>query len=145
MNFNGNICISIEISLKFVPTGPINNTPSLVQIMAWRQLGDKPLSEPMMYCLLTHICVTRPQWVKPCTCFSGKLKVERKYVHRYVQGFVFLWPSVDSRRLFNEFSWIVHPALTQVHIHDHEWGFRYAWSWYPVFYGLILNKWDANV
>ena len=33
--------------------------------MAWRQPGDKPLSEPMMLSLLTHICITRPQWVKP--------------------------------------------------------------------------------
>ena len=33
--------------------------------MAWRQPGDKPLSEPMMIRLLTHICVTRPQWVNP--------------------------------------------------------------------------------
>ena len=31
--------------------------------MTWRRPGDKPLSEPMMVCLLTHICVTRPQWV----------------------------------------------------------------------------------
>ena len=31
--------------------------------MAWRRTGDKPLSEPMMVSLLTHICVTRPQWV----------------------------------------------------------------------------------
>ena len=31
--------------------------------MAWRRPGDKPLSEPMMLSLLTHICVTRPQWV----------------------------------------------------------------------------------
>ena len=31
--------------------------------MAWRRPGDKPLSEPMMIILLTHICVTRPQWV----------------------------------------------------------------------------------
>ena len=60
---NENICIAIEISLKFVPPGPINNTPWLVQIMAWRRPGDKPLSEPMMDYLLTHICVTRPQWV----------------------------------------------------------------------------------
>ena len=37
--------------------------PSLVQIMAWRRPGDKPLSEPMMVSLLTHICVTGPQWV----------------------------------------------------------------------------------
>ena len=31
--------------------------------MAWRRPGDKPLSEPMMVRLPTHICVTRPQWV----------------------------------------------------------------------------------
>ena len=31
--------------------------------MAWRRLGDKPLFEPMMVSLLTHICVTRPKWV----------------------------------------------------------------------------------
>ena len=60
------ILISIKISLKFVLIGPINNIPALVQIMAWRRPGDKPLSEPMMVSLLTHICVTRPQWVKAC-------------------------------------------------------------------------------
>ena len=60
---NENVRISIEISLKFVPKGPINNIPALVQIMAWRRSDDKPLSEPMMVNLLTHICVTRPQWV----------------------------------------------------------------------------------
>ena len=32
--------------------------------MAWRRPGDKPLSEPMVISLLTHICVTLPQWVK---------------------------------------------------------------------------------
>ena len=56
--------ISIQISLKFVPKGPINIIAALGQIMAWRRVGDKPLSEPMMVRLLTHICVTRPQWVK---------------------------------------------------------------------------------
>ena len=52
-----------RISLKFVPKVRNNNIPTLVQIMAWRRPGDKPLSEPMMVSLLTHICVTRPQWV----------------------------------------------------------------------------------
>ena len=61
---NENVWISIKISLKFVPKGPINNIPALVQIMAWRRPGDKSLSEPMMVSLTTHICVTRPQWVK---------------------------------------------------------------------------------
>ena len=46
--FNENVQISIKISLKFVPKGHIHNIPALVQIMAWRQPGDKPLSEPML-------------------------------------------------------------------------------------------------
>ena len=61
---NENVRISIKISMKFVPRGPINNNSELVQIMAWRRSGNKPLSEPMMVSLLTHICVTLPQWVK---------------------------------------------------------------------------------
>ena len=45
---NENVWIPIKISLKFVPKGPINNIPAMVQIMAWRRPGDKPLSEPRM-------------------------------------------------------------------------------------------------
>ena len=60
---NENVWIPIKISLKFLLKGRINNIPALVQIMAWRLPGDKPLSEPMMVNLPTHICVTRPQWV----------------------------------------------------------------------------------
>ena len=61
---NENIWISITISMKFVPMGPINNIPTMVQIMAGRRPGDKPLSEPMVVSLPSHICVARPQWVK---------------------------------------------------------------------------------
>ena len=61
---NENIWISINISLKFVPKGRSNNIPALVLIMAWHRLGDKPLSKPVLVGLLTHICVTWPQWVK---------------------------------------------------------------------------------
>ena len=61
---NENEWISPRISLTFFPKVRINNIPALVQIMAWRRSGGKPLSEPMMVSLLTHICVTRPQWVK---------------------------------------------------------------------------------
>ena len=41
----------------------IKNIPALVKIMAWRRPGGKPLFWPMLVSLLTHICVTRPQWV----------------------------------------------------------------------------------
>ena len=60
---NKNVLILIEISLKFVTNGIINNTLALVQIMAWQQPGDKPISEPMMVRLPMHIWVTQPQWV----------------------------------------------------------------------------------
>ena len=40
--------ISIRISLKFVPSGQIDNKPVLVHVMAWCRTGDKPLAEPML-------------------------------------------------------------------------------------------------
>ena len=58
-----NVWVPIKISWKFVPNGPVNNIPAMFQIMAWRRPGDKPLSEPMMVSLPTHLCVARPQWV----------------------------------------------------------------------------------
>ena len=62
--FNEKVWISMKMLLYFVPKGPINNTPALVQIMAWRRSGDKPLSEPIMVSLPPHIWVMRPQWVR---------------------------------------------------------------------------------
>ena len=67
---NGNAWIPIKISLKFVPKCRINNILALVQIMAWRRPGDKPLAEPMIVGWPTHICVTRPQWVKHLVWFQ---------------------------------------------------------------------------
>ena len=52
---NWNIRISIEISLNFVPRGLNDNIPPLVQVMAWRQLGDWQLSELRMVRSLTHL------------------------------------------------------------------------------------------
>ena len=66
-----NVLILNKISLS-----PIINTPALVQIMAWRRPGAKPLSDPMVVSLLTHICVTRPQRVnlKTTTEFQGSFQ-----------------------------------------------------------------------
>ena len=52
-----------EMSLKVVPEGPIYNIPALIRKMAWRQSGDRPLSELMMVSLLMHVWITWPQWV----------------------------------------------------------------------------------
>ena len=45
---NEKFCIAIQISLKFVPKGQIDYKSALVQVMAWRRTGDKPLPEPML-------------------------------------------------------------------------------------------------
>ena len=37
------ICILIQISLKFVPMGPIYIMSALMQVMAWHSTGDDPL------------------------------------------------------------------------------------------------------
>ena len=54
---NENNEIPIQISLKLVPSSPIDNKPALFQVMAWRLTGDKPLPEPMMtqiFVILRH-------------------------------------------------------------------------------------------
>ena len=61
--------IAMKISLNFIPSGQIINNPALVQIMAWRRPGAKPLSEPVMVSLLMLICVTWPQWVNGWSIF----------------------------------------------------------------------------
>ena len=47
--------------------------------MAWRRSGDKPLSEPVVVNLLTHICVTRPQWVKEIFLHENLSLILRAY------------------------------------------------------------------
>ena len=42
---NENISVSIQISLKSVSKGLIDNRSALVQVMAWRRRGNKPLPE----------------------------------------------------------------------------------------------------
>ena len=36
------------MSLKFAPKGSFENKAAVVQVMAWRRIVDKPLSEPML-------------------------------------------------------------------------------------------------
>ena len=49
--FNEKVWFFILTSLKLASESPVSNKSTLVQIMAWRWSGDKPLSEPMMVCL----------------------------------------------------------------------------------------------
>ena len=88
---NENVWISIKISLKCICKGPINNILALVQIMACRLPGDKPLSEPMMVSLLEHIYVTCPQWVNidsaewiSTTCYISISEICEMQIYFYV-------------------------------------------------------------
>ena len=45
---NENVWISITISLKFVPKGPIDYKSALVQVMVWHRTSKKPLPESML-------------------------------------------------------------------------------------------------
>ena len=94
---NENVWISTNISLKFVPKGSINNIPALVQIMAWRRSGDKPSSEPMMVRSPTHMCVTRPQWVKTFSITAemrrcrDACQIPERYDHYSIKSHSFAW------------------------------------------------------
>ena len=45
---NENVKMTIRISLKFAPKSPLDSKSALVQVMAWRRIGDKSLPEPML-------------------------------------------------------------------------------------------------
>ena len=105
---NENVRIYIEISLKFVPKGPINNIPALVKIMAWRRPCDKPCiiwindcqftgvymrhSASMSWILKTqlqkHTCWRSLTWVDaketPLQCGNGMTDVSRALTHHTV-------------------------------------------------------------
>ena len=93
---NENVWFSIKISLKFISKDPINNMPALVQIMAWRRPGDKPLSEPMLVSLLTHICVTRPQWdmTGPVVSYPTIINKDYSQCYYFIQSAI-LWSHLD--------------------------------------------------
>ena len=46
--FNESVWISITISLKVIPKGPIDYKSALVKVVAWHRTGEKPLPESML-------------------------------------------------------------------------------------------------
>ena len=109
---NENVWIPIKISLKFVPQGLINNIPALVQIMAWRRPGDKPLSGPMMVRLPTHI------WVNITDITQYKL-VENYSFENIVSsswGHYFDIYVLYSPNLFSPYRWVYTLHYCQIAI-----------------------------
>ena len=142
--FNENVWISVKISLKFVPKGPINNIPALVQIMAWRMPGHKPLSAPMMVSSLTHICVTWPH----CVRWTAKSAFDDK--SKLIQ--VMAWCHQATSHYLNQ-CWLrsIHGAIRHhsatliQHIKACAkwlpfWRQHFQWSNYNFFIDLYLHR-----
>ena len=101
---NGNVWILIKVLLKFIPEGPNNNNPASVQVRAWCRPGNKPLSEPMMVRLLTHICITQPQWVNIWLPYLTPLSIHWSYCslglsHRYMPIKIIISKSILNRSI----------------------------------------------
>ena len=107
-----------------------------VQIMAWRRPGDKPLSEPMMVRLLTHICITRPQWVKTrililvkhlyiemAPCLQYFLQVGQKWITQEDKNLHIL-----LRRISNKLGGQRSSLLGAL----------------PVSWGMLINNWNSH-
>ena len=70
--FDEKYSISIRISLKFVPRGLIDNRPVLVQVIAWRRTGDKPLPEQTLTQFTDAcICGTWGRWINKVRIFNS--------------------------------------------------------------------------
>ena len=92
-------CI-LKISLKFVPMGPFDNEPALVQKMAWCQGGDGPLPEPMPLSSVTHICGTRGSWVKMAINFLTVTPTLCRIFNLPSIQFYEVWQSVHQANYF---------------------------------------------
>ena len=60
---NENCCILIKISLKYVPEGPINTIQCWFRSWLGTSQATSHYLNQWWLSLMTHICVTRPQWV----------------------------------------------------------------------------------
>ena len=56
-------CINFDLDFTEVCAYGSNQQYSSIGLTAWCRPGDKPLYEPMMISILTHMCVTWTHWV----------------------------------------------------------------------------------
>ena len=121
---NENVSILIKISLNFVPRGPVNNIPALVQIMAWCWPGDKPLSESVMVSLLMHVCIIRPQFkVK-----AAQIDIEPGKRRIYYEVTYFKWCETCAEKM------LINRLIKEILIND------ILKTYLDVLVNWILNK-----
>ena len=122
---NKRVCILIGISLKFVPKRQIGDKSELVQVMACRRKGDKPLPEPMLtwFTMFTdaYICVTTGRWVNslgPCAALWRQIWLAPK-------NFVDIVPSGTD---FNDF-FLKSKRFTKKHAFENAISFHASIYW----------------
>ena len=80
--FNENVWISITISPKPASMYPMDNKIALVQAMAWRRTGDKPLPEPIGFrSRLVILCNLRYLMGNISPVMTKHMGVQRKLHH----------------------------------------------------------------
>ena len=77
------VWISLMISLKFVPKGPIDSNAGLADNMAWRRIGDKPFSEPVLTrftdAYMHHLGLTKLQIPEIVLISNNSLKSDMSF------------------------------------------------------------------
>ena len=97
------------MSLKYIQKDSITNKPTLVHIMAWYWIGDKPLSKPMMPCFgyaYMHHLASMSQMTK-----SWCIKMLQHIVH-----FAANWYSITSDGMPRPYSMCILIQLYPVYI-----------------------------
>ena len=132
---NENDRIPIQLLLKFVARSPIDNESALVQVMAWRRTGDKPLPEPMMTQLTdAYMWHSRGRWVN-ANCLSILCDIYELYTYMsYNCPRWYIWTAVTQPRftvyMSNLKIMITHMALVQDGI-----GCEIFMGWFRLWYG----------
>ena len=127
---------------SLVPKVRINNIPALVQIMAWRRPGDKPLSEQMMVSLLTHMRHSASMSQMPCVV-QMHIKCNIKCQNTILWPFgVFVWNGMHSCASSHTLLWYCLLECTGKFSvcgqwHMSEWSQRYKFC---VFSQISWNK-----
>ena len=109
----------LKISLKFVPKGPIDSNPALVQIIAWHRIGDKPLSGPILTRFTNaymrheerwvHFCLTNSTW-RRFTDIALNINFHWRAIVN-LENIGPHWCSFSKTLGFHHFLWFVKPIV----------------------------------
>ena len=124
------------------------NMPALIHIMAWCRPGEKPLSEPMMVSLLTHICVIWPQRVKTTTTFPRDKKLTfwcRDHMAAILQTTFPIWfvriaILNFSFKCYHDLFPIGQLTITQVLVQIKHWRHSIFWTNNDLLYGRMYKS-----